>query len=244
MKKYLLMMVGVLACAVALAQTSTQNSVLRQNHNTDKRGYNRLSVSYNSFGFDDDVFSDDLKNMDGVSLFWVKGLPISSSAPFYVETGIGLTYAWASEKATGSMLYENESYGLRAKCENKFMSMTVPLNIVCRLNIPNTGVAISPFVGVYLRGNLYGNSKIKVAASNDTYSEKAEQDIGWFDGIDEDEPGFDASRISVGWNIGVGVEGKHVYMGISYGDDFNSFIDIDDAKTTISTFAVTAGYKF
>lgn len=81
-------------------------------------------------------------SMNGLSLDWTKGISLTSSMPLYLETGLGATYASKSKDGI----------------DEKWAYLTVPVNVTYRYAIGNSGVTLSPFVGLYLRGSVYGNS--------------------------------------------------------------------------------------
>lgn len=186
----------------ASAQLISSNTVTHK----EGKNYNRLNISYNSLDFGGD------DSMSGVSLSWTKGISISSSAPLFIETGLGATYGWYSKDDVSE----------------KFAALTIPVNLVYKWNIPNTEMSLAPYVGVYFRGNLYGNTEVD--------SDYEDWEYDWFD---SDEG--DGNRFNFGWNIGVGLEYNKLYVGVSYGTDLNEMIE-DADKAGI--FSATLGFKF
>ncbi|MDE5947276.1 MAG: porin family protein [Prevotella sp.] len=202
MKKLFVMAIAAVMSLGASAQLISSNTVTHKKGN----GYNRLSVSYTSLSnIDEDA-------MSGISAAWTKGIAISKTTPLFIETGLGLNYAWKSE----------DEYNIN------WLTATVPVNLVYKYEITD-GIKLAPFAGLYLRGNLVGN------ISSDYFDE----DINFFDDYEDD--GFEASRFSFGWNIGVGVDINKFYLGISYGSDFNEFVEDADK---IGTFSATVGFNF
>lgn len=212
MKKLLLMAFATFMTAGASAQLISSNTVTHKKGS----GYNRLSVSYNSISFDKDMADG---AFTGFSLAWTKGISISSSAPLFIETGIGATYGFKSEDEDN------------VEISNKFAAVTVPVNLTYKWNVPNTDINLMPFAGLFLRGNLYGNTNVSYQNNDEDYN--------WFDDYEED--GYEASRFSWGWNIGVGFEYSKLYVGLSYSSDFNEFVEKAD-KTGI--FSASVGFNF
>lgn len=196
----------------ASAQLISSNTVT---HKASKN-YSRLSVSYNSISMDKDLIDG---GMNGFSLAWTKGISVSSTTPLFIETGIGATYAFKSD----------DEYGV--DISNKFLGVTVPVNLAYKWNVSNTDINLIPFVGVYLRGNLYGNTKYEYNGDDEDYN--------WFD--DYEDGGMEAARFSFGWNIGVGFEYSKLYVGLSYGSDFNEFVEKADKP---GIFSATVGLNF
>lgn len=238
MKKLFVMAIAAVMSLGASAQLISSNTMT---HKASKN-YSRLSISYNSLSFDKDF--KDVDGISGLSLAWTKGISISQTTPLFVETGLGVTYAWGSEE-------ESESdYGITATEEVKhsFLNLTVPVNLVYKYEIPNSGVTLAPYVGIYLRGNILAKTEDEYTVSGQGYNDSDSEETNWFDAIDDNEPGYGANRFSIGWNIGVGVEWSKLYVGIAYGSDFNKYVDIDEsgvkANTKISTFSATVGFNF
>ena len=221
MKKILMMAFAAIVSMGASAQLISSNTVT---HKKESNGYNRLSVSYNSLSTDK-KFMDGA--MNGFSAAWTKGISVSSSMPLYIETGLGLTYAFKSE-TIGEDSYEED-------LKHNFLALSVPVNLTYKYEVPNTEFKIAPFAGVYFRGNLLGETK---------WDDEDDESINWFDDYEDD--GLEAKRFSFGWQVGVGFEYRKLYLGVSYGSDFNNLIDNDDndIKGKFNTFAATVGFNF
>ncbi len=193
MKKLFLMAIAAVMGLSASAQLISSNTVTHKSDN-----YNRLSVSYTSLS---NIGED---AMSGISAAWTKGIAISKTTPLFIETGLGLNYAWKSE----------DEYKIN------WLTATVPVNLVYKYEITD-GIKLAPFAGLYLRGNLVGN-----------ISSDYDDDVSFFD--DYEDGGAEASRFSFGWNIGVGVDISKFYLGISYGSDLNEFVEDADKIGTFS----------
>lgn len=190
----------------ASAQLISSNTVTHKASDN----YNRFSVSYTSLSnIDEDA-------MSGISAAWTKGIAISKTTPLFIETGLGVNYAWKSE----------DEYKIN------WLTATIPVNLVYKYEISD-GIKLAPFAGIYLRGNLLGEMNI-----DDDYSQYMD-DVNFFD--DYDDGGYEASRFSFGWNIGVGVEINKFYLGLSYGSDLNEFVEDADK---IGTLSATVGFNF
>ena len=190
----------------ASAQLISSNTVTHKASDN----YNRFSVSYTSLSnIDEDA-------MSGISAAWTKGIAISKTTPLFIETGLGVNYAWKSE----------DEYKIN------WLTATIPVNLVYKYEISD-GIKLAPFAGIYLRGNLLGEMNI-----DDDYSQYMD-DVNFFD--DYDDGGYEANRFSFGWNIGVGVEINKFYLGLSYGSDLNEFVEDADK---IGTLSATVGFNF
>ena len=206
MKKLFLMAIAAVMSLGASAQLISSNTVTHKASDN----YNRFSVSYTSLSnIDEDA-------MSGISAAWTKGIAISKTTPLFIETGLGLNYAWKSE----------DEYKIN------WLTATIPVNLVYKYEISD-GIKLAPFAGIYLRGNLLGEMNI-----DDDYSQYRD-DVNFFD--DYKDGGLEASRFSFGWNIGVGVEINKFYLGLSYGSDLNEFVEDADK---IGTLSATVGFNF
>lgn len=206
MKKLFLMAIAAVMSLGASAQLISSNTVTHKASDN----YNRFSVSYTSLSnIDEDA-------MSGISAAWTKGIAISKTTPLFIETGLGVNYAWKSE----------DEYKIN------WLTATIPVNLVYKYEISD-GIKLAPFAGIYLRGNLLGEMNI-----DDDYSQYMD-DVNFFD--DYDDGGYEASRFSFGWNIGVGVEINKFYLGLSYGSDLNEFVEDADK---IGTLSATVGLNF
>lgn len=212
--------------ALAFAATMSFGAsaqLISSNTMTERESNNYSRIT---FGYNSVNFNDAIdESMSGVSLEWTKGISVSASLPLFIETGIGATYAWKSED----------------DIDNRFLSIQVPVNLVYKYQLTDA-INIAPFAGLYFRGNILAESE---------YEDEYDSDkINWFDDFEDD--GFGASRFSYGWQIGVGVEFKKFYLGLSYGSDLNKLIDIDEeyggesfkASSKTGTFAAKIGFNF
>lgn len=238
--KFLVAAAMVMASATAFAQFANSGSGNNSSSSDDiVKGYDRVAVSYNSykFSFDDDD-ADDV-SLNGVGVEWIHGFSLSSTTPIYLETGLKFMYGFKSEDGEISVLcydeYDDEFYYDYAdgSVKTTVMNLAVPINLAYRFTFSgNSDLAITPFTGVTLKGNLTAKQKYEL----DDYDDELEND--WFD---KKDVGKDtAKRFQFGWQIGAGLSYKALYVGLSYGLDFSEF----RKKTKTSNFAVTLGYNF
>lgn len=128
MKKFILLALVAFMSLGASAQLISSSTVTYKK--SEKRGYDRLGVSYSSLKFGD---SD---SNNAVSLDWTKGISVSSDMPLYIETGLGATYCFGD-------------YG------TKFLFASVPVNVTYKFEVAE-GIKIAPFLGITLQGNIIG----------------------------------------------------------------------------------------
>lgn len=176
-----------------------------------KSGYDRLGVSYN--------YIDVGAKLNGVSLSWTKGISLSKSLPLFLETGIGATYA--AKKKDGT--------------KNLYVGAAIPLNIAYKVSLDNSDIKITPAIGFYLRGNIYGETKYPEMPKDyvGIYLNKQE----WYSG-NGDNP-----RFQVGYQAGLVVEYHKLYVGVSYGGDFSE-TTVDYRAEKAKTLTATVGIIF
>lgn len=168
---------------------------------TNTENYNRFMAAYNSFTFSADGGSIDLT---GLSVGWNKGIGIVETMPLYVETGLHVMYAFGSK------------YG----SDQSYLGVNVPVLLTYKIT-PSETVAVSPYAGLNLRGNIVGNES------------DADYKYDYFDD-------FDAKRFGVGVSLGVNVDLNKVSLGVGYTTDFTEFME----EIKIDYFTVALGFKF
>ena len=124
-------------------------------------------------------------DINAFTLGLARAFSLSSNIPIYIEPSVA---------GQCFVQYHNNDYGV------VFASIKVPVNLLYRVNIPNSKASFIPFAGLYLRYNVWGNHDM-----------------------------FDyCKRFQVGGHVGLKAAfGGHFIMGVSYGSDFN---DIDRIK--------------
>ena len=126
-------------------------------------------------------------------------------------------------EAGGAIQY---SFGDKNNLKENFLSFKVPLNLTYCWQISDI-FAIAPYAGLTARINAWGRYKI-----DNYYESKGNL-------FSSDEGG--AKRFQVGWQVGANFKFNKVYIGASYGTDFNKWDDLDGK---IRTTSVTLGFIF
>lgn len=207
-----------LVCVLALAanaQIVSSSSRSIKTADAVYPNYNRIYVGYHPTTWEmDDVIGTDL-DAAGYALGWTGGYSITKKAPLYLEAGLNLKYN-SKSKNLGS--YDGEA-------EFKALCLSVPVSISYKYDIPNVdGLSIAPYAGLHLNGNIIGEMKYKGYYS----SEK----LNVFDDDDVDDP---ANRIQFGYQIGVGVNYKALYLGVGYSSEFTEYMeDVNTGGMTLN----------
>lgn len=214
MKKFLSIAIACILAVAAQAQivSSHSRSITRQSNNAD---YERLYVSYAPISFSNNHDVEDLK---GFKLGYLYGKSISTEYPIFVEYGSNIHYAWSSDS------YE------KVDITTTMLNINIPVSIAYKYEL-SQGVAIAPYAGLHLRGNIIGKQKKEHKSGSD-------KEINFFDKDDMAEE--TASRVQVGFQIGAGLTYNQLYVGAAYATQFNEYIE--GLKT--SGVIVSLGYEF
>lgn len=150
------------------------------------------------------------ESFSGFAVNYTQAISITQSAPLFIEWGLGAQWSTKSEN----------------DIKMNFVSMKVPLNLVYDFQIPGTNINLDPYVGINLRGNVWGEVK------NDNYDTK-------YDLFDSDEG--DCNRFQFGGHLGVKARfNNSFFVGVGYGFDFNEF----DEDTKINELSLSLGLAF
>ena len=197
------------ACVLALAanaQIVSSSSRSIKTADAIYPNYNRIYVGYHPTTWD---FDGEEIDASGFALGWTGGYSISKKAPLYLEVGLNFKYNSKTEK---------HDYGY-VKEEFKAMCLSLPVSISYKYNIPNVdGLSIAPYAGLHLNGNIIGEDKVTGGYESCKYN--------FFDDDDFEDP---ANRIQFGYQIGVGVNYKALYLGVGYSSEFTEYME--DVKT-------------
>lgn len=221
MKKFFtLMAVGAVALA-ANAQIVSSSSRKVTTEEAEFANYNRVFVSYAPMTLSYKGGGDETAG--GFAVGWLGGWSVSKTMPLYVEGGLNLKYNHYSETIS--------EYNYDCEYSMTFLSLNVPVNISYKWSVPNVdGLSIAPYAGLHLTGNIIGKEKES--------SEDGEEDWSFFD---KDDMGDDtAKRIQVGYQVGVGVNYKALYLGVGYSAEFTEYMK--NMKTGGLTLSL--GYTF
>lgn len=146
--------------------------------------------------------------LHGARLAYMHAFELTEYVPVFLEAGALFQYA----KVDGTDSFKGK--GVRTEFSLGYVS--VPVNVGYVFNIGDTGFAIAPKVGVSAFYNVLANFDVMMADK--------EFNIDWFDDAD-------AKRFNFGWQVGADISFKQLVLGVTYGQDFNNFID--DTKVTI-----------
>lgn len=236
-KKYLFFAAALFTVSAASAQTTEV-----------AKGWNSVYVQYDNVGTSYTKTTSDIVNQildksgNGFSVGYNHAFGLSSKLPLYVEVGAAVQhFGWSKD------FHDEDGYTDTYKLN--MTSLKVPVSLLYHFDVANSGFAIEPFAGIDFRYNLGGKLNYSYSNSEDP-DDNGSSDYKFFkDQTDEDgDQVWKAwKRFQMGWHVGVNFAYKQVFLGVSYGQDFNKICEkIYDEKVNLkyNTLAVSLGYRF
>lgn len=251
MKKIFVFIAACAMTVVASAQivSSTSRSLVKNEY----ANYNRIFVSYSPMSFSGDGSKgkeNPFNNTAGGFTFgWLGGWSVSQTMPLYIEAGLNLKYNhWGdenTESASDNYNGYNISVSLKEKESMNFLNLNVPVNISYKYSFSGVdGLSIAPYLGLHFTGNLIGNFKyeydITASAAGYSDSEGDETELNFFDEDDMNGSDNTANRFQLGWQIGIGLNYKKLYLGIGYSAEFSEYAE----KLNTGGMTLTLGLNF
>ena len=224
--------IALLVSSVSFAQFSNNsNQYSATTGATD--GWSTLWVEWNPSTFKSDQrylkrILDGSQSFTGISAGYSHALNVLSGTPLFVETGVGFQYSFCTYIA------DEDYYGYDDEEEFKLsmFSVKVPLNLLYKLNQPNSSVSLLPFAGLYARYNIFGKAIDK---------NKNDEDYDLFDIDDEFWTKKEGKRFQMGWSVGLkALLGQKILLGVSYCSDISEC----SKDSNISNASITLGYTF
>ena len=175
------------------------------------------------------------EEMNALSLNWAQARALTTAYPVYLQYGVGLQYAWKTDS-------ENEG-DFSYKSTTSFLTAKIPVNLMYCFNVPQTNVALMPYVGLNLQGHILGQNNYKLTYDGESESEK----MSFFS---EDDMGEDGAynRIVLGWQIGAKVAFNKYFVGIAYEGPVTNLFKYDDGdddyKINFNQINISIGMKF
>lgn len=197
-------------------------------------GYNRAGLSFNnvhyaSYAGNGSNYSDLGRSMNGFGLDYIHGFGLTDNVPLFLEVGGSINFNF------GTLKYEkDEDYGDWYQFQEnwKDINLTIPVNIAYRLTV-NDDLSITPYFGINAKIHFATTYKNKLAyGGSGAWKEDIKDYAKEFNALqeninvysaDEDNMGsadYTWNRVQLGWQIGIGVQYKPIYLGVQYGTDF------------------------
>lgn len=242
-------------CFVAVVLSIVTNVFAQTTSKSD--GFNSLFIQWNPSTIKPS--EGESTSFTGFSLGYNHDFNLVKDVPLFLEVGAALQYSYKSKDQT---LEEDKvkAWGLEVNDYRMWtekislLSVKVPINILYKHYFPNSNIAIAPYIGVSVRGNIFGRYKVDV---NKDLKVKVERMIasvttasGWtpfplekdFDLFSKSDMGEDNvwKRFQIGWQVGANVYFYKFYAGVSYGNDFTEISN----ECKIRTISAMIGYVF
>ena len=172
---------------------------------------------------------EDKDEMELLSLAWTQSRAILQNLPLYVEYGLGLQYSFKAD----SQKIEDE-YSYNCKFLLNALSIKVPVGIMYRLQIPQTGVAIMPYAGFDFGCYALGKYKVEVSYEGETDGEEVDM-------FNEEEGG--ANRFICDWHIGAKLAFNKFFVGVAYEGPIAKLYD-EEIEIKMSQVNISVGINF
>lgn len=210
MKKIFMLAVTALMMVQANAQIVSSRSSMVTRQVTDEpksyNGWKTFGIEYLPSNWSGD---GDSESFTGLAINYTQAISITQSTPLFLEWGLGAQYS--------SKSVDEETI--------HYASLKIPINLIYDFQIPNTNICLDPYVGIKLRGNVWGEFK------SDYYDES------W--NLFGDE--LDWKRFQIGGQLGVKASfNNKFFIGIGYGFDFNEIAE----ETKVNELSISAGIVF
>ena len=246
----------ILTSIAALAETKsneTEGKSYTSDYNVVYLQCNPSTFAVSTTGVDDESFT-------GFSAGYSHAFSLSNTIPLFLETGIALQYSYITESLADDVSslsgYSTKDIISIMDPEEKIsmLSAKIPINITYNWHIPNTRVAISPFIGLSLRCNISAKYELNWNLTNKAkkyllenmgqdafYDTFSDQELDLFSKRDMGTSDDTWNRLQLGWQAGfnIGLYDR-MLIGISYGTDFNNVAK----NINIHTTSITLGYCF
>lgn len=203
----------------------------------------RVALSYNPVNINTDRGDAENLDLQGISASILECFSINRTLPFYIETGIRLSYSWLTEEdecayviATGNV-YSILSVDITQKL--KYVNIAIPVNLAYRFSFSNTDISITPYAGIILKYNILGRI-IQEVTAEDIKGIESEMEYN-YNMFDKDDVGRKNTwnRLQFGWNAGVRIGFSRFDIGIGYGKDFSEL----GRKLKTDNFIISLGFS-
>lgn len=236
MKKILLVCVLAMCALTSSAQFMNSSQGVRKSSgvqsNEAPRVINSVKFTYSPMTMDGGNFFEDKDEMElnGLSLAWTQSRAILQNLPLYVEYGLGLQYSFKTDSQKIGDEYDSYNY----KFSLNALSIKVPVGIMYRLQIPQTGVAIMPYAGFDFGCYALGKYKVEVSYEGETDEEEVDM-------FNEEEVG--ANRFICDWHIGAKLAFNKFFVGVAYEGPIAKLYD-EEIEIKMSQVNISVGINF
>lgn len=206
--------------------------------------YSNISIGYTNFAISssETTLLDCAYNSNGFAVEYNYGIKPIRKIGLYFETGLKATCTFAKDVF---VIYVDTGNSLMAMDGPfSYFSISIPLNFKYRFNIPNSHLAICPYIGLYYKRNVVAKQKNSwseidfIAGSMPSYLE---------DGVYVVEDYLKYQKNQIGWQVGLSLEYKNYNISGYYSRDIRSVVTNENSifnKYYGSQFGISLGYRF
>jgi hypothetical protein len=258
---YALLIVALFATAPALmAQSASFYNATRdaekmikkmptENYRRAYVGFNDAHINWKEFGIYGEL-KYPIKS--GVTLGYLQSYHIVKGLPIFVEYGANIHYLFGKEKTPKG---EFSTIQLEGYYKANMFALNVPVNASLRLSFDNNRIAVTPYIGLNLRFNLFGNQtsgyKIENASLDGNEGELSDEPtkVRLFDSSKDEEGAagdLAFNRFQMGLNYGVAFSYDVYTISIGRVSDFTRIANLDKStykdKGRMGVTTISVGY--
>ena len=167
--------------------------------------------------------SSNSEDLHSLSITWTTANALHPSQPVYFEYGVAALWTFLNDS-------DSDNYTL----STNFVGMKIPVSLLYKYDIPQTNIALAPYVGLDLTGYLYGKTTAKYGDTKTSISYFSKDDMG-------DEK---YNRINVGWHIGARAYVNDVFVGVAYEAPLTNLYKEGNSKINFNYINITLGIAF
>lgn len=195
--------------------------------------FNTVDVTYSPVSYTVSAGEDSSNtDMTGISINWSQARLITNQLPLYIQYGAGLQYSWLTESES------DDYYDVTVTSTISFLTVKIPVNVAYNFAIPNTAVAVMPYLG--LNANIHILGQNKYTASYEGESESSTTNF-----FNEDDMGDGTyNRFVLGWQVGATVSYDRYFFGIGYAGPITNLYKEGSFKLNNSQVNISLGIKF
>ena len=180
-----------------------------------------------------------IDKMDAFSLAWNEATRITKFKPMYLGYGLGVQYSFDKDVFTKDYTGKDGSSFQNVKHEDylRFITAKVPVELLFRIGIPNTNIAVVPFGGFDALLHVVGKKMLSVDLGPEYGSEFTNL-------FNQEEFPLPLRRFNVDWHIGMKLMFNRFLIGASYEAPIIPLYKGDDMKISSNQLNLSIGMAF
>ena len=178
----------------------------------------------------------DSADMTGLSINWSQARLLTNQLPLYLQYGAGLQYSWYKDSDS----YEGDYYSYSYSATTSFLTLSVPVNVVCNFAVPNTPISVMPYLGLSANLHILGQTTT-------TMEEDGVEESKTYSFFSEDDMGSSSStynRFVLGWQVGAMVSLDKYFLRFGYSGPVTNLYSQGEFKINTSQVNLSIGLRF